>query len=91
MEYSATAEIAIGSPFSSVKEEPVPVTLIVDCGAVAFGEPIIVPPSVPPLQNPQGRQSLCSAVPHFLVRSEVERRPCVAYVWPLNMRAIVIV
>jgi hypothetical protein len=23
MEYSATAEIAIGSPFSSVKEEPV--------------------------------------------------------------------
>ena len=48
-------------------------------------------PQCPSLQNPQGRHSLCSAVPNFLVRSEVERRPCVAYVWPLNMRAIVII
>jgi hypothetical protein len=27
----------------------------------------------------------------FEVRSEVECRPCVAYVWPLNMRAIVVI
>ena len=36
---------------------------------------------VVPLFRPRKeRQSLCSAVAHFLVRSEVERRPCVAYI-----------